>query len=185
MALALAACPTPSPKVLDAGSASVASSTAADAGFTLTPQKLDAWLAYAAFVLSFPPLGKGDGGLREEVQRRARLDERFRADAGLAEEDVDGIEELVGAVVAQRNISRITGAEALRELERATNELKEEPRAQAQKALAEIRAKSAPAAGLVEERARYGDENVRVLLTREAEVTKTWDALMDVRGEIR
>ena len=132
---ALAACPTPAPKRRSTRAARASLAAAADAGFTLTPQKLDAWLAYATFVLSFPPLGKGDGGLREEVQRRARLDERFRADAGLAEEDVDGIEELVGAVVAQRNISRITGAEALKELERATNELKDEPRAQAQKAL--------------------------------------------------
>lgn len=183
--LSLAACPAPRPTVADAGLAVVAPERGVDAGFTLTPQKLDAWLAYAGFVLAFPPLGKSDGGLRDEVQRRARLDEKFKADAGLSEQDVDAIEELVGAVVAQRNISRITGADAVKELERATLELKEEQRAQAQKALAEIKAKTAPGAALTDERARYGDENVRVLLTRETEVTKTWDALMDVRGDTR
>ena len=33
--------------------------------------------------------------------------------------------------------------------------------------------------------ARHGVEAVRVVLTREAEVTKTWDALLEARGDRR
>ena len=50
------------------------------------------------------------------------------------------------------------------------------------KKLADLQAKSAQGS-LVGVESQHGLEAVRVVLTREAEVTKTWDALLEARGD--
>lgn len=187
-ALCLVACREPVSAAPDAAVEPRAAVVAGDGGWALTNQVLAAWLGYQAVMLAQAPLGRPDGGaasLRDQVRRRARAELAARADAGLSEDDVDRVEELVAAVAVQRNIARLTGADALRDFERAAGNLKDEQRLQAVRALANLKARVQQAAALDAERARFGDETVRVLLTREADVIKTWDALMDARGDPR
>ena len=133
--------------------------------------------------------GSGDAGgaaraapagdaVHEEVRRRARLERDLRLKSGLSQDDLDHIEELVGAVVAQRTLARISGVEALRELQKAGAALKDEPRKQAERALADLDARAREAEQLSAERGRFGDENVNVLLGRIAEVERVWEQLL-------
>ncbi len=106
------------------------------------------------------------------------------ADAGLTSDEADAIEEVVAAVVAERNVARLTGADALQQFRQSMAHLSVEQRLKAEAALADLQVKSAQGS-LVQVEARHGVEAVRVVLTREAEVTKTWDALLEARGDRR
>lgn len=184
--LALAGCPKPT-EAPDA-SAPEGSAAAVDAGAWLTPGALDAWLRYQRGVATLPPVGRGDGGAvtaRDEVKARARAEAALLADAGLSANDVDRIEALVAAVVTERTLARLAGGDALQQFEGVLAELSPEQRAKAEAALIDLKAKT-PAGSLAAAEAEFGSDAVRLVLTREAEVTKTWDALLDAtRGEKR
>jgi hypothetical protein len=156
-----------------------------DAGGWLTESALDAWLRYQRGLLELPPAPRPDGGpgrawdgLRARVQAEAAL----RADAGLSADEVDRIEAVVAAVVTERALARLGGGEATETFRAVLEGLGPEQRAKAEAALSELSAKALPAS-LAEVEAQFGADAVRVVLTREAEVTKTWDALLEARGD--
>lgn len=175
--LLLSACP---PRAQAPADASAAGEDAgqADGGWRLTPARLDAWLRYQSALNAQAPERRDGGALREEVRRRALLERGLRATHGLTQEDLDRLEELVGAVVARRALARISGVEAVRELERAAAGLKDAPRAQAEQALAELKERASQAERFSAERARFGDASVDVVLGRLADVEQTWDAML-------
>ena len=184
--LLLSACRGAPTAPFDAGAREVAPPVVVDGG--VAAAWLDAWLGYQAQVLQLPALGRGDGGpafLRDEVRRRARAEQTLRADAGLSVEAMDAIEDVIAAVVAQRSIGRITGADAVREFERAAADLKDEQRAQALKALGELKARSQAGASLQAVRAKFGDEAVDAVLAREAEATRAWESLLEGKSPRR
>lgn len=182
----LLACPKPT--VAPDASASAPEVAAADAGSWLTAEALDGWLRYQRGAAALAPVGRGDGGAvtaRDEVKARSHAEAALRADAGLTAEQVDRIEALVAAVVTQRTLAKLSGGDALVKFEGALEELGPEQRAKAEAALTELKAK-APAPSLAAAEAEFGADAVRLVLTREAEVTKTWNALLDAtRGEKR
>lgn len=184
--LALAGCP----KSTEAPDASVAAAAevSVDAGSWLTPDALDAWLRYQRGLSTLPPVARGDGGAvtaRDEVKARAHAEAALRADAGLSVDQVDRIEALVAAVVTERTLAKLSGGDALQQFQGALNELSPEQRAKAEAALTDLKAKT-PVSSLAKSEDEFGVEAVRLVLTREAEVTKTWDALLDAtRGEKR
>lgn len=163
---------------LDAGPGVVEPTGAEDAGWTLTEAQLDAWLGWQKALLALPAPDKRDAGwTRDDVKRQARLEAQLRADAGLLGADVDRIEAVVAAVVTERNLAKLTGADALAQFKVALDELSVEQRAKAEQALADLKSRTAGSLAGVE--AQFGAESVRVVLSREAEVTKTWDALLE------
>ncbi|MEW5738588.1 MAG: hypothetical protein AB1938_06655 [Myxococcota bacterium] len=177
----LAGCPRPAP-VADAGPAE-AGAAPTDAGGWLSDAALDAWLRYQRGLQALPPVLRGDGGaVKDEVRARARAEAALREDAGLSAAEADRIEAVVAAVVTERTLARLTGGDAVEKFQAALSQLGPEQRAKAEAALTDLKAK-APQASLAEVESQYGADAVRVVLTREAEVTKTWDALLEARGE--
>lgn len=156
----------------------------ADAGPLVTEARLAAWLSWQQALAGLPPLGRADGGGGAELRRRARQEAALLAAAGLTSDQADGIEAVVAAVVAERNVARLTGADALQQFRAGVTQLGDEQRLKAEAALADLQAKSTQGS-LAPVESQYGVEAVRVVLTREPEVTKTWDALLEARGDKR
>jgi hypothetical protein len=154
-----------------------------DAGPALTEARLDAWLRWQQALAALPPIGQGDGG-GAPLRLRARQEAALLADAGLTSDQADAIEAVVAAVVAERNVAKLTGAEALQQFKAGLHQLGEEQRQRAEAALADLQARSQQG-NLAAVEAQWGGEAVRVVLTREADVTKTWDALLEARGDKR
>ena len=178
-ALLLCGCPKPPAPVPDAG---LELSCERDAGPVVTEARLAAWLRWQQALAALPPLGRNEGGAGAELRRRAREEAALLADAGLTSDEADELEAVVAAVVAERNVARLTGADALAQFRSGMKLLSVEQRVKAEAALAELQAKSAQGS-LVGVETQHGVEAVRVVLTREAEVTKTWDALLEARGD--
>ncbi len=177
LALGLAACPAATTSHGDAGTVPAEVDAVPDAGVpTVTARKIDAWLAYQRQLLSVP---RADGGLG--IVSRARLEQAVRLDAGLSEDDVDAIEDVVAAVVTARNLSKLTGVEAVREFEKVTSTLSAAQKVRAQQAMSDVSTRAQQAAALEAEKARFGAEAVQAVMAREAEVTKVWDTLVDAK----
>jgi hypothetical protein len=178
LALGLTGCPR-AEAVRDAPDASVVSDGVLDAGVLVTEARLDAWLTWQRGLAQGPVFDGGDA-----LRRRARAELAALADAGLTVAQVDAIEAVVAAVVAERSVAKLTGADAVAQFKGALAELSPEQKAKAEAALAELQAKGAQSS-LAGVEAQYGAEAVRVVLTRETEVTRTWDALLEARGDKR
>ncbi len=170
LAAALAACPNPAAVVVvDAGGSQVATP---DAGAQVTSSKVDAWLRWQALVTALPV---PDGGL--DVRGRARDEAKLLREVGLSSNDADRVEAVVAAVVAERNVAKISGAEALSHFKDGLAQLSPEQRAKAEAAVSDLQAKSPPVS-LAPVELEFGGESVRAVLAREAEVTRAWDALL-------
>jgi hypothetical protein len=148
-----------------------------DAGPLVTEARLAAWLEWQR---SMAALAVPDAG--DSLQWRARAELALLADAGLTVEQVDALEGVISAVVAERNVSKLTGADALAQFKAGLAQLSPEQRARAEAALAELQARS-PQGSLAPVEAQFGADAVRVVLTREVEVTKAWDALLEARDK--
>ncbi len=153
----------------------------ADAGWVLTAARLEAWVAFEEALAQQGVSARSDAGVRVDARGRAHLEVALLADAGLTRDDVDRIEDLVAPFVAERNVERLTGLAALGQFERALQQLTPEQRRQAEQAMvaADGGRASNPLPAL---EARFGAETVAVLVSREAAITRTWDALLEARG---
>lgn len=161
----------------DAAPVEVAATPAAlDAGARPIGELIDAWLAYHRDLAR-----DADAGL--DAVARARRERSVRSTAGVSESEIDTVETLIGAVVTQRTIAKLTGAEALKEFERATGTLKPEQRQKVEAAFGEVKSRAAQSATLEAERATFGDDAVNAVLAKEAEVTAMWEQLLEGRGE--
>ncbi len=141
---------------------------------------LDAWLGWQVAMAGQKSVA--DGGLpRLLAMRRARFEAQRLADAGLTFDEVDRIEAIVAVAVTEWNLERLAGAGERSRFNAALVGLSEAQRAQAEAALGGSSTRSNPA--LLE--ARFGAETVRVLETREVELTRAWDALTEAKGEGR
>lgn len=159
----------------------VAVAPTVDAGTGVTAATVDAWLRWQQAVSKLGPVSRADGGA-EGLLARARQEAALLREAGLTGAAADGVEEVVAAVVAERAVARLSGAQALDEFSASLAQLGPERKAKAEAALADLKAKT-PTSDTAALEARYGAEAVRAVLTREEEVTKTWDTLLDARGD--
>jgi hypothetical protein len=179
IALALLACRPPPAAPGDAGPAQAPSATATDAGWALTDERLTAWLRWQHLLAALPPAPRADAGaLREGLTRRARAEAALLADAGLTLAEADRIEAVVSVVVAERTVEKLSGGAALEQFKSALAELSFEQKAHAEAAFAEASARAAASARPALE-ARFGVEAIAAIVTRESEVTKTWDSLLE------
>lgn len=115
---------------------------------------------------------------------KAKRERALRVDAGLSEAEIDVIEDLVAALVTQRNLAKLTGVDALRDFEQAAVAMTSAQKEQTGKAMAGARVRAAQAASLEAEKNRFGTANVEAFLSREADLTKTYDAMVEGR-EVR
>lgn len=153
-------------------------STQPEAVVPISAAKLDAWLRYHHALRAF---SSDDAGI--DAKGRALRERAVRTEAGLTEADVDGLEDLIGAVVTQRTLGKLTGAEALRGFDKVTLTLKPEQRQKVEEAFGDVKARAQQGASLDAERAKFGDEAVGLVLAREAELTEVWESLLNGRGE--
>lgn len=182
LTLLLFGCPPSAPRATAADSGTLVGGLV-DAGPLVTEERLAAWLKWQAALAALPSLSRTDGGPGPtELRARARQEALLLTDAGLTNEQADAIEAVVAAVVAERNVARITGADALQQFKEGMAHLSVEQRVKAEAALAATQIK-VPQGSLKQVEEQHGAEAVRVVLTREAEVTKTWDALLDARAD--
>ena len=177
----LLACPKPSQKS-DAGGP-VGSQVAAGAT-PIDAAQVSAWVRYAGFLASQGPAQQADGGPLPNAQllARATADAEMRADAGLSEAQIDAIEELVADFVAIRGTVKLTGADALAEFEKVAAKMPFEQRKKAEAALAELRTQTNVPVSLGPLEARYGKSAVEAVVAAEAQVTQSWEALMNAQG---
>jgi uncharacterized protein YjiK len=152
----------------DAGEASAARRGGDDAGWRLTDAKVLAWLGLQRALQQAAVLDRRDAGARSpraELLRRARLERDLRVDAGLGEAEVDLLEDLVSAVAVQRGLVRLASGELAQEFESAALGVENPHRKPA-------------ASALTQAKTRFGEDNVRVVLAHEVEVSKAWEALL-------
>jgi hypothetical protein len=160
----------------------------AGSSYQLTPEALDRYLRYraesdAAVLESANALvqpGAGDPAAPREI--RISFKEMYEADLklrekhGLATEDFQQIDRMVRDVCEARFSSEsATSREMLRIHERnAAEGTDEQLRAMSRAIAAMLRKQMEEQPGLDEQRSRYGDANVELLLRREKELKEIW-----------
>ncbi len=157
-----------------------------DAGPWLTAGELDAWIRVQHAAPSTPPGDAGREASTAALRAQVRAEAAWLADAGLTAALAERIEALVAVVVTERTLSRLSGGAAVAQFEQALGGLAPEQRAKAQAALAGLEGKVvAPALTAAE--AEFGADAVQIVLQREDDVTRAWDALVDstTRGATR
>jgi hypothetical protein len=169
----LAACRKETAQVVDAGAVAAAP---APGELELTPAKLDGYLRYLTF-------GLGDGGAPVD---RARRDEAALKASGLTEKEVIKLDEMVSTVIARRMVTQLGESPQLNpDLAAMAGALNPEQKKQLGDAMAAFKAQQAAARELTEERKRYGSKNIDALLTREAELTQAWMAMLGMGGTFK
>ncbi len=151
----------------------------ADAPLALTPGQLDRFIAYerellaAEAALPKQPAGKKDP--LAALDRLAREEEALRKKHQLSEREVDGLERMMAQVMDHRLFARSTSLAGLVEQgQKMREKLPAEQRAEFDVELDEMKKEHAAAEQLTDERAQFGDANVTLLLTREADLAPIW-----------
>ncbi|AGC47176.1 putative lipoprotein [Myxococcus stipitatus DSM 14675] len=189
------------PGVEDAGPAAQAAEEAAAAGpYVVTPEKLTAYVAYQRKMLEvYGSQVKGlqglgalvDAGTPEAmaelraglkvVEAKAKAESEARAEAGLSVTDVNGIAEVVTAVIGQRQLGRtLQYEEELHKLEQLQEKLPPEQRTELAAQVASMRAQVESFQKLADVRRQFGDASVDVVLTREEDLMKNYQEMIRV-----
>ena len=165
---------------------------AADGPYEISSDKLDRYIKYYAKMNElFPAIIRDvdafDGGSDaiDRVKKKAEAEEKARAEAGLDQHDLDEMDRIVQDIVNKRMVAKgITDDSMLAQMEAMRAQLAKDPeaRAAADKAIADAKKLRDDMKNLVEERQRYGDKNVDLVLTREADLLKLWDARFSALG---
>ncbi|NTX00990.1 hypothetical protein HUA74_02975 [Myxococcus sp. CA051A] len=190
------------PGVADGGGvAGLVAEEATGAGpYVVTPEKLTAYVAYQRRMLEvYGSQVKGlqglgalvDAGTPEAmaevraglkvVEAKAKAESEARTQAGLSVSDVNGLAEVVTAVISQRQLGRtLQYEEELRKLEELQEKLPPEQRQELAAQVASMRHQVESFQKLTDVRREYGDANVDVVLTREDELMKNYQEMLRV-----
>lgn len=118
-------------------------------------------------------------GRLKAIEGKARAEEDARREAGLTEDDVNGIAEVVTAVISQRQLARQMGFdEELKKLEGIQARLAPEQQKELAPQVAEMRQRAQEFEGLAELRATYGEENVNLVLAQEQALTQGYQDML-------
>ena len=168
----------------------------APGSYTLTKEKLEAYVGYQRKLLeAYETLQKdlarvkldaGGDAMAEVnatmklIEGKAKAEEAARKQAGLSEEDVNGIGEVVTAVIGQRQILQALQLDAeLNKLEEMQAKLTPAQREELAPQVAAMRERVEEVQKLTGVRARDGDPNGDLGLTREEELTKNYQDMLD------
>jgi hypothetical protein len=172
----------------------------APGSYQVTKAKLDAYVGYQRRMLEvYGSLLKGlegvgalvDAGTPEAkaaaraglklVEAKAKAEADARAEAGLSEDDINGIAEVVTAVISQRQLGRTLGyEEELKKLEALQERLPPEQRTELAEQVASMRQQVESFEKLAGVRRDHGDANVDVVLTREEDLMKNYQEMLRV-----
>jgi hypothetical protein len=165
--------------------------------YPLTKEKLDAYVGYQRKLLeAYETLlkdlaqakrdaGKGDdlaevNATMKLIEGKARAEEAARKEAGLSEVDVNGIADIVTAVISQRQLTQSFHIEEeLKKLEEMQAKLRPEQREELAPQLAAMRERTEELQKLTEVRRTYGDANVDLVLTREEDLAKNYQDMLN------
>ncbi|WP_224243653.1 hypothetical protein [Hyalangium gracile] len=167
--------------------------------YTVTKPKLNAYVGYQRKLLEAyesllkdvamakvkPDAGRGDAmaevnATMKLIEGKAKAEEAARKEAGLTEEDVNGIAEVVTAVIGQRQLTQsLKFDEELTKLEEMQAKLTPEQREELAPQLAAMRERIEDLQKLTEARRTYGDANVDMVLTREEDLTKNYQDMLN------
>lgn len=165
--------------------------------YPLTKEKLDAYVGYQRKLLdAYETLlkdlvqtkrdaGKGDdlaevNATMKLIEGKARAEEAARKEAGLSEVDVNGIADIVTAVISQRQLTQAFHIdEELKKLEEMQAKLRPEQREELAPQLAAMRERTEELQKLTEVRRTYGDANVDLVLTREEDLAKNYQDMLN------
>jgi hypothetical protein len=168
----------------------------------VTKEKLDAYVGYQRKLLeAYEALlrdmakvqgrmldGGGDmladmNAAMKLIESKAKAEEAARKEAGLTEEDVNGLAEVVTAVIGQRQLAQaLQTEEELTKLEEMAAKLTPAQREELEPQLAAMRERTEELQKLVEVRRTFGDATVEVVLTREADLTKNYQDMLNTFG---
>lgn len=169
--------------------------------YRVTPEKLAAYVgyqrqlleAYAALTKDLATAkSKPDtvGTLAEVnatmkyIEGKAVAEEKARKEAGLSEEDVNGLADVVTAVISQRQmLQTLQFDEELKKLEAMQAKLSQEQQKELAPQIDAMRERVESLRQLTEVRRTYGDANVDTVLTREADLAKNYQDMMSTFGK--
>ncbi len=159
----------------------------------LTAAELDGYVRYQREMIGvyeqlFRDLDRVGSGARDAgptgippavriVEVRARAEEEARRRSGLGEDELAWIEPMVLDVVSARALARTLDPQAeVAELKAMRQQVDGELREGLDQTIEDLQRQQDEASRLAEQRHKYGDANVDLVLTREAELTKNHDA---------
>ena len=164
--------------------------------YRVTEEKLEGFIRYQkallgvheALLKDLERVGvKADGGgldgavsaSMRVLEGRARAEEQARQEAGLTEEDVRELDRVVSAVINKRSLGTLVDASAaIKQWGRMRLSVPEEQRAGIDETLADLQEQQEEIQGLAEERRRFGDANIDMVLTREQELIRNQEAYL-------
>lgn len=118
-------------------------------------------------------------GRLKVIEAKAKAEEDARHEAGLSVDDVNGIAEVVTAVISQRQLARQMGFdEELKKLEGLQARLAPEQQKELAPQVAEMRQRAQEFEGLAELRRTYGEENVNLVLAQEQALTQGYQDML-------
>ena len=170
--------------------------------YVVTKEKLDAYVGYQrklleAYEALLRDLAKVPGRMKDGsgemvadinaamklIESKAKAEEEARKEAGLSDEDVNGLAEVVTAVISQRQLAQaLQTEEELKKLEEMQAKLTPEQREELEPQLAAMRERNEELQKLVEVRRTYGDANVDLVLGREADLAKNYQDMLSTFG---
>ncbi|MBU8899882.1 hypothetical protein DRW03_33000 [Corallococcus sp. H22C18031201] len=169
--------------------------------YAVTPQKLDAYVGYQRRMLEvYGSLMRGlqdmgslmDAGTGEAraglklIERKAKAEAEARQAAGLSEDDVNGIAEIVTAVISQRQMGRtLQFEEELKKLEALQARLPQEQRSQLAPQVDSMRRQVETFQKLPQVRSQFGDASVDAVLAREEDLTRNYQDMLKAFAGLR
>lgn len=168
--------------------------------YVVTREKVDAYVTYQQRMLDvYGQQVKGlqglgalvDAGTPEAmaaaraglkvVEAKAKAEAEARAQAGLSVADVNGLAEVVTAVIGQRQLGRtLQYEEELAKLEALQARLPEAQRAELGAQVASMRQQVEAFQKLTDVRRQYGDANVDAVLAREDDLVRNYQEMLRV-----
>jgi hypothetical protein len=176
-----------------------------DVPYTVTAAKLEAYVGYQRKMLEvYGSLMRGlqdmgplmDAGTPEAlekarsglklIERKAQAEADARKAAGLSTQEVNRIAEVVTAVISQRQMGRtLQYEEELKKLEALQSRMPPEQQQELAPQVASMRRQVETFQKLPEARREFGDANVDVVLSREADLTRNYQDMLKAFAGVR
>lgn len=110
-------------------------------------------------------------------EQQAWMMERARTEAGLSVRDLEQMEEMIPRVIGKRAFARqLADDRSLETLESVKAKVPLHHQRELERLVGWNKAQRAEALGLAAERQRYGNANVDLILSQEAELLRVWDS---------
>jgi hypothetical protein len=186
--------------------AAAAEDPAAAGPYTLSPDKLDRYVKYEAKMIEVmagtmkdvaafearADAGKyagalgAAGGMSDAVavtRKRAEAEEAARKQVGLSSDELDRIDQVVHDIIAKRLVSKdVVDDSMIASMESMRDRMPKDQQASLDRPISEMKKLRDDVKNLTEERQKFGDANVDLVLSREADLMKNWEAQMNALG---